>query len=513
MNLKRDWVLPWAAFRLPLFALVAYLFRYQLVGFYESTFGFLGRMDFIVFTISTLSTRLLLYFILILGLGLGFWLVKKLVSLSNTVRYLISLAGAFLVIYISYTYLFQMTDAFARTTAVTALLALNTLPQEWLAKGLASGRWVDLIFMAGVGVVEAFIPQSYILWLMEKGRVGNTARKWAWLSGVTVASLFWIFLFVPYDNPRVFSLAEKIHADPSVEKFATGIYNWVELNPDYDLLYVVGRGTNFMLAFDTNHLEQPPLRSREDIGKTQSFAFNPVLQELYVYKAETRELVYLNALTLETLRYVPVPDLSPGDVWIQWQARDDTIVLSSEADAEIGTPVYVFERESGKIIASMPFPIIPTAYLIFHPEKPLMYFNSFRDPYFAVWDMTDYKITKQVEISPRTDRMVFSAKDNEIWIASPLDGAILRYNADTLEATGRIKASLGDRTLTLDTTRNLLLTGNFMNNRLVVIDLTTNKPISSFYLGPWIRTIALDTEKGLAYVSTVRGMFRVTYTK
>ncbi|MBI2333537.1 MAG: WD40 repeat domain-containing protein, partial [Chloroflexi bacterium] len=251
----------------------------------------------------------------------------------------------------------------------------------------------------------------------------------------------------------------------------------------------------------------------EDIGKTQSFAFNPDRQEIYAYEAETHKLVYMDALTLEVFKSVPVPDLSPGDVWIRWLPLNDTIVLSSEADAEIGVPLYVFDRESGEVVTRLPFPVIPTAYLTFHPEKPLMYFNSFKDPYFAVWDMQSFEITWQVEITPRTDRMVFAEKDNEVWVASPLDGAVLRYDADTLEYTGRINTALGDRTLTLDTQRNLLLVGNFMNNRLAVIDLSTNKPVASFYLGPWIRTIALDMENGIAYVSTVRGLFKVNYAQ
>jgi len=99
-----------------------------------------------------------------------------------------------------------------------------------------------------------------------------------------------------------------------------------------------------------------------------------------------------------------------------------------------------------------------------------------------------------------------------VLIASPLEGVILRYDADTLEFKGSIKASFGDRTLTIDPQRNLLLVGNFINNRLQVIDLNTYESVASFYIGPWIRTISLDVEHGIAYVSTVRNLFKVHYT-
>jgi len=510
MTLKREWVFSWAALRLPLLGLVLYLLRYQLLAWFEGMIGFMGRMDFFVFTISTITTRLLLFVFFASGLGIWFWLTGKL-KVTVGIKYVISLTGTFLGIYLAFTYLFLTPDAFLRTAIITVLIALNTIPYEWITKWLGSGIWISPIFLAGIGFVEALFPQAYIAWLMNLGQAKDSLKRWSWLSGVLVASFLWVFLLIPHDSQRVFTLAERLHANPSVQRFAPGLYNWVELNPEHGLLYAVGRGTNFLLAFDVNHLDQPPKRSREDIGKTQSFGFNPVLQEIYVYKAETRELLYMDALTLDVLRSVPVPELSPGDVWVKWVQSNGTIIISSEADAEIGTPVYIIDQETEKIIATIDFPVIPTAYLIVHPNEPLMYFNSFKDNYFAVWSMETQKITSQVDITPRTDRMVFFEKDNEVWIASPLDGSILRYDADTLENKGVIKTRFGVRTLTIDTKRNLLLVGNFMNNRLDVIELNTNQRIASFYLGPWIRTIALDMEQGLAYVSTVRGLFKVNY--
>lgn len=510
MKLKQKWVFAWAAVRLPLLALAIYLLRYQIVEWFEGAIGFTGRMDFFVFTVSTLSARLILLLACSAALGFWYWLTTK-PTLSMGVRYVLWMTGAVIGIFISLRFLFLTTDASIRTAGISLLLAVNTLPQEWLAKRLVPGVGTNLVFLSGVGVVEALFPQAYFTWLTSHNQEGNPSRSRAWIIGILVAALFWIFLFVPYNNQRVFTLTERLYADPAVQKFAPGIYNWVELNPEHDLLYVVGRGTNFLLAFDVNNLNMPPRRSKEDIGKTQSFGFNPDLQELYVYKADSKELLYMDALTLDVIRSVPVPDLAPGDVWIRWLRLNNTIVLSSEADAEIGVPLYVFQRESGQVVATMDFPTIPTAFLLFHPEKPLMYFNSFKDPYFAAWDMQTYTIMQKVEITPRTDRMIFSKKYNEVWIASPLDGAVMRYDADTLGYSGRIASNFGDRTLALDPNRNLLLVGNFLNGRLEVVDLATKKSTTSFYLGPWIRTIALDMENGIAYVSTVRGLFKVNY--
>ncbi|MFN8399293.1 MAG: hypothetical protein U0X74_04700 [Anaerolineales bacterium] len=509
MKSKSTWIISWAVIRLPLFGLLGYLFRYQLIAIFEKTIGFTGRMDFFVFTISTFYARFLLYVFFSLTLIAGYLLIQK-IKVSPIRQYGIWLASTLCGLFFSFYLIFQSPNAFLRTFFVFALLAINTIPIEWLENSFNN---TNLLFLVGIGISETIFPQTYTLSLINQAPKLSNAKKWTWGMGILIVSLIWMFLLVPYDSQRIFTLAEKIHADPAVQKFSTGIYNWVELNPEKNLLYAVGRGTNFLLAFDLNHLDQAPKRSRQDIGKTQSFGFNPDQQEIYVYKADTRELLYMDASSLKVLRSVPIPDLAPGDVWIKWVYFTDSIIISSEADAEIGIPLYVVDRKSEKIIASMEFPTIPTAYLIVNPNQPLMYFNSFKDSYFAVWNMDSYEITNQVEITPRTDRMVFSERTQEVWIASPLDGSVLRYDADTLKNTGAIKSNFGDRTLNIDYQRNLLLTGNFINGRLTIIDVTTQKKVASYYLGPWIRTIALDIPNGIAYVSTVRGLFKINYSQ
>ncbi len=507
--MKRTLTIAWGLLRLPLLGLGLYLFRFRIAEWIESAFGLWRVMDAAVYLASTFSTRVLVCAALALALGIWVWLAGKPASPSG-IRHVLAMGAAFAGIYSSYAYFFKTAHPLERAAAVTIFLAMNTMPYGWFPKRAAAGRIMNLVCLAGIGWMEAFFPQMYFLWLMDQLHVGESVKKKSWLAGIAVAPLLWVVVLVPSDNQRMLTLGEKLHASPSVKKFAQGDFNWLEFNAEHGLLYAVGRGTNHLLAFDVNRLEQPPRRSREDIGKTQSFAFNPLRGELYVYKAETAELVYLDALTLETLRSTPVPDLSPGDVWVNWQSATDTITIASEADVESGTPFFVIDRASGGILAALPLPWVPTN-VAFHAEKPMLYFNSFKDTYLAGWDMREYRMIAQTETSPRTDRLVYSPAASEVLVASPLEGAILRYDAATLEFKGRIKTRLGDRTLTIDSQRNLLLVGNFINNQMQVIDLDTFKVVNRFYIGPWIRTIALDMERGIAYVSTARNLFRVEY--
>ncbi|MBI3150623.1 MAG: hypothetical protein HYZ21_00675 [Chloroflexi bacterium] len=507
--MKKSGLVIWAFLRLPMLAAGVYLFRFPLAAFIEKNYGLGTAMDFAVFSASTFGTRFLLSIVCGIALGLGIWLIKKWVN-SELWSYIVSLLGAFIAVYLSFTFLLLASDALLKTFIVVLILAINIVPGNWLAKWIPGGRIMNLVFLAGVGLSEAVFPQAYVFWLMGKLQAGALIKKWSWVSGVVIAPLFWIFLLTPYDNQRILTLGEKIHASPMVEKFAQGDYNWIELNPEQNLLYAVGRGTNFLLAFDTENLNVPPRKSQKDIGKTQSFAFNPERQEIYAYEAVAKQLHFIDAVTLETIHSVPVRDLSPGDVWVNWHPGTNSITIASEADLETGTPFVMIDHASRETVATMPLPLIPTN-IAFNSEKNVLYFNSFRDTYLVSWDMNSHEVIQRVETSPRTDRLIFWPATDEVLVASPLEGAILRYDAETLEFKGKINTSLGDRTLTIDPQRNLLLVGNFINNRVQVIDLNTFEPVDSFYIGPWIRTIALDVEQGIAYVSTVRNLFKVKY--
>jgi hypothetical protein len=512
--MKRTSLIAWAILRLPILGLVVYGIRFQIAEFIENSVGLDAVMDFAVYSASTFSTRILLYTGGAVILWLSFWLAGRRTK-SHKAAYFLFLAAAFLVIYISFQFLLIVPNALLRSLFITIILAMNTVPYDWLAKRLTDNKFLSSFFIAGIGITEALVPQSYFFWLSEKIQnkpIAAFPQKWSWLAGILIAPLFWVFLFTPADNQRILTLGEKLHANPAVEKFAEGNFNWVELNPARRELYAVGLGQNFMLAFDVDNLNIPPRKSKTDIGKVQSFGFNPELQELYVYKNISHELLYLDTVELKSFRSVSVPEIAGGDVWINWERQTDVITIASEADFETGVPFVMFDRPSGELTATIPMPLVPTN-VAFHTEKPILYFNSFRDTYLVAWDLAEKKVIQQTETSPRTDRLAYSPNSSEVFVASPLEGVILRYDAETLEFKGKIKTSLGDRTLTIDPQRNLMLVGNFINNRVQVIDLNTYQVIDSFYLGPWIRTIALDVENGAAYVSTIRNLFKVTYAE
>lgn len=508
--MKRATLIAWTVLRLPLLALALYMTRYQLLDLWEKTIGLEHTVAYAVYFLSTLATRSLLYIggaaVLAIIFAASTWLAKT----ENGI-FILRVLGAFAIVFVSFAFLLIAPNPVVRALIVTALFAVNTVPAEWLSKGFTTSKGVTAFLMAGVGLVEALIPQTYMYWLGETLQIGNRWRRFTPLAGVLVAPLFWIFILTPVDNQRIITLGSKLHPEPAVEKFTDGDFNWIEFNPVRSEVYVVGLDTNFILAYDADNLNAPPRRSKTPIDKTQSFAFNPERQEIYIYNIVTRELLYFDAAELKPTRSIPIPGMATGDVWINWNQVTDSITIADETDKEDGISFYHVDRESGTFLPGEPLTTTPATYVVFHPQKPLLYFNSLRSTDLSAWDMEDSEIVLHTKTSPRTERMIFDTNQNELLVASMVEGAVLRYDADTLELKGKIKTSPGDRTLAFDPKRNLLLTGNFINNRVRVVDLNTYKITATYYLGPWIRTITLDVENGVAYISSIRGLFKLTY--
>ena len=77
------------------------------------------------------------------------------------------------------------------------------------------------------------------------------------------------------------------------------------------------------------------------------------------------------------------------------------------------------------------------------------------------------------------------------------NSAISRFDSETLQLKGSIGTVFGVRTLAVDPVRNLLLAGSLVSNMLDVIDLETRARVAKYYVGPWLRTIALDSAAGI----------------
>jgi DNA-binding beta-propeller fold protein YncE len=345
------------------------------------------------------------------------------------------------------------------------------------------------------------------LWLRgdNEGAKKTAPRITEWLPTVVTVSALAALLLNGWSLRR---LARTLHADQAVQQFAIGDFNGLELDAEQGLLFASGHGTDYLLAYDVNALDQTPRRSQVEINGAQAFAYNPGDRELYILNLETETLLFLDATTLALKKVVPGLRVSPGDAWITWDRHTGHIIIASE-EQEDGYPTVVIDRMAGKVLYTMELRLL-NAFL--HPRKPLFYMGFHEKLLAYDTKLRTFVRTFDPGRNRFLERMDMTPDQHELLVAAPMNSAVLRFDAETLELKGSIGTVFGVRTLAVDPMRNILLTGSLISNMLEVIDLETKTRVAKYYVGPWLRTIVPDTARGAAYVSSIEGLFRVDYT-
>lgn len=515
---KLDVLALWGVIRLPLLAIGLYLFREEFVSLIERFIGLPDPTQWAVYFISTLPERILLFFLCSIILGASVFLAKKLRSPS--LQYFLPLVCSFIL----FLALINLTPGFNSKITLkdivfslifTSFLALNTLPNENLISFLTNtpGRLIsNILFTVAIGISEILLFKPFLLWLLSRiqGRdVVITGIRRFIVGWLPILVMVPALVVLPLSSKNLIKFSRILHNDKAVQMFTEGGLNWLALNKEQSLLYVSGNTINRLLAFDINALEKPPQKSQVDTGKAQAFAYNSLANELYIHNPKTNELLFLNATNLELVKSIKTPFVAPGDSWIVWDNFSDNIFIVSEADEQKGVPFVVVNRTTGNIVEKLQ---LNPSNIMLHPAQPLLYMGSFRRPSeLLIYDTQRLHIVKRIRTSVRLNRLAFADRNNELLVASPLNSAVLKYDAETLASKGAIKTVLGVRSIAVDRSRNLLLSGSLATNTLEVINLTTQKSIAKYYVGPWLRTICLDTDEGIAYVSTNGGVFKVQY--
>ena len=308
-------------------------------------------------------------------------------------------------------------------------------------------------------------------------------------------------------RPAMNQLGAALLQDQKTQVVTQGNFNWMELDAKNHLLYAVGHGADQVLAFHTDDLSAPPEESDSLGALSQSFAFNPSANEIYF--PTSSEIIVLDVPSLQIKDRIEIPQLSPGDVWMVWDRQNDQLILSSEADVNSANSFLVVDRASGKVVSNEPL----NAWNIYlHPSKPILYLGPrFHEYEYYLYDTVKHQIISTFETGELGDRMILDENRNELLISNPSKGTISRYDPLTFEYLGAIRANWGVRSLAIDQAHNLLFAGSLIDNTLVIIDQTNNETIRRCWVGPWVRSIVLDTDNRLAYVSTRYELLCIQY--
>jgi len=361
----------------------------------------------------------------------------------------------------------------------------------------------------GLALLMAVIQTPSLLRSRKLGVVG-------WLLSVVLVPSFAAVLLHGWSLQ---GLAHRLHRDESVQQLADIDLNALALDAENGLLYAVGHGTDNLLAYDLNDFSRAPRSSSTTTDKAQSFYYNQVNRELYLFKEQARALLFIEAITLSQSKSITGLEMTDGDVRLAYDGLNDGIILVSEGTywgsptENKGYPVAVVARKTGQLLYTLRDcgGLCIPGLIYTHPTKPLLYMAFPKK--VSAYDLNTRRIVGTSAVTDQwVDGMAVTPDGKELLVGVPLHSEVLRLDAETLELRGSIPTVFGVRTLAVDSERNLLLTASLATNMLDVVDLKTYKRVTKYYVAPWLHDICLDTKAGVAYVSSTEGLFRVRYT-
>ena len=405
--------------------------------------------------------------------------------------------------------MFQFTGTPAQL-AIPAVLVFSTnlVPDSVFDRLFPSPRLRGAFMAVAVGIAELFLFRHYIAWVVRlwTGRPFTFANGFALaLPAILLASALVSVLIESHHLVRV---EQALRMPSSARIIARGDFNWVEMDATKQHLFVAEREVPRILRYDAVDFSREPISSVDTDG-AQDFAYDPVASELYVYNRQTRQLLGLDADTLQLKRSIPIANLSTGDTWNALDRRTNTITIASEADDEDGVPFVVLDLATG---AQRDSRDLDPGYMLLVAKTSKLYLSFFRRSSRLIsYDLRTLSVIAEVPAPSHVDRIAFLEQTNEVLLVDPTRSRIARFDADTLEAKGYIDAMFGVRAIAIDRPRNLLFCGSLVNGEIVVMDLVTFKILWRAYLGPWLRTIEVDTARSVAYVSSTTALFALQY--
>jgi hypothetical protein len=387
------------------------------------------------------------------------------------------------------------------------LLATNLMPDRLYDRLLPASR--QNAFMAvAVGAAELFFLRRYIDWVFG-GRWALAFRKSLLAAVVPAVVLASLPAALFLRSPLLVRTEQALRMPSSVRILARGNFNWAELDETGQYLFMTGHGVPRILRYDVRDFTREPIKASAESGGAQDFAYDAAAAEIYAFNVRTNQLQIFDARSLELKRSLSIADLSEGDPWIAADGKTNTITLVSEADTEEGHPFLVLDRTTGAVRDKRN---LDAGNMLLDPDTSRLYLSFFRRRNsLLVYDLRSLSVVVEVPAPHHVDRMTFLRSAREVLLVAPVESRIYRYDIDTLAAKGHFDAMFGVRALAVDPKRNVLLCGSLVNGIVAVIDLSSGRTISRFYLGPWLRTIVVDAPRGVAYVSSHDALYELRY--
>jgi hypothetical protein len=496
----------WGLVRLPVLLIAIALFREPIFVFLANFYVLIDPAKVTMRVIDLIGTplaRAALFFASAAAVMLICWAARRIFGAR---AFLPSLAG---ILVLTMAMLVWSATSFKFAPPLMLLAATNLLPDRLFARFAGTPASRDRFMAFAVGIAEVLMLRRYLEWvggllLRRPVTLGDG------LPGILPTALvLGLAMMAALRSEVLIPIEQALRMPAEARIIAKGNYNGIEMDVEGRYLLATGHGIPQLLRYDLGDTAAPPFRSPVDNSGAQGFAYDPAAREIYVLDAKRRELLFLDAATLDRKRAIAVPDLSDGDSWLSVNAPTNTITLVSEADSGTGVPFLVIDRSTGAVRDKRD---LDAGNVLERPGSPYLYLSFFRRRNsIMIYDLATLSIKAEALAPSQVDRMLYDAERNEVLLTVPLRSRITRFDADTLKPVGEIRSQFGVRVLAIDRGRQLLLTASLVTGEVAVLDFRSGEELARFYLGPWLRSIQADPARGKAYVSSNGALYELNY--
>lgn len=497
------WALAWGLGRTPLVLLIAFLFRAPLLDAIERAFDIVWITELVIDVMSTPLARL--------GLLVGSFAALLLVW--SAVRRLSPLAAWIVGSALGAGLILAAVDASGSSRKIAVSLAvvllLNWLPQSAGVEASGLGRRLRQLVAVVPLLSETLLAPRYLAWLRRSAGAKPAGAGTLWRAAVPGALVVALGLAVFLRGTTLAPIERALRGGPDVALMAKGDFNGLELDRTGQALFATGHGLAHLTRYDL--VSGRVSQSVETTGGAQDLAYDLAADEVLMFDTDRRAVLIFAPESLALKRVIPAPELSPGDPWILADDRTGALLLSSEADEQVGSPLLVLDRTTGKVLDRRRE---EAGNVLGRPGSSLVYLSFFRRGQgLLAYDLASRRYVARAQTDERVDRMAYDSRRNELLVASPVTGRVLRYDGDTLKPKPPVKTIFGVRVMAIDAARDLMLVGSLSTGKVAAVRLADHRLLKTWYVGPWPRTITLDAARGRAFVSSNGALYRLDYAR
>jgi hypothetical protein len=492
--------LAWGLARVPLLLVLLFALRHPVLNLIEATVDIGWITEKAIDVMSTPLTRVCLAAVVLAALLAASWAGQRIGGWKGFAVALAAGAGLILTVGL------LTGSGVIWIGLLIGLLACNWIPDDALRAMGIRVRWLNLVIALTPGPGEAAFTSRYLAWMGSLVRPGQSAwppSPWMrWGPGAVVTAVALGFLV---SGARLVPMEQAARSGEAVNVVARGDFNGLALSSDGDHLFITGHGVPRLMRYDLR--TRAVTLAKAETGSSQGLAYDPDRREIMLHDRQADKIIVIGADDLQLRRMLPATDLSEGDAWIVVDSH--AVTVASEANSRTGWPLLVIDRDTGRLLFRRRE---DPGNLLAHPTLPIVYMSFFRrSSDLLSLDAETGRIAARVDAPERLDRMEFDARRNELLAASTAEGQVLRYDATTLKPKGSYRAITGVRVMAVDASRDEMLVGSIATGEVALIELASGEVVKRWYLGPWLRTIKLDTARGTAFVSANGWLYSLRY--